>query len=117
MHPQETALDCELHAGVVLGRQTPVIEQKRTIDLLDMDTTVLNGFDGAGDLKELLPVLTAAQHGSQMRDSARGHCKRVFVGMSRLSHLLCLAISAEHIADAQITALATNGWKIEKIRA
>jgi hypothetical protein len=69
------------------------------------------------DLKELLPVLTAAQHGSQMRDSARGHCKRVFVGMSRPSHLLCLAISAEHIADAQIAALATYGWKIEKIHA
>ncbi len=40
------------------------------------------------DLKELLPVLTAVQHGSQMRDLARGHCKRVFVGMSRPSHLL-----------------------------
>jgi hypothetical protein len=49
-----------------------------------------------------------------MRDSARVHCKRVFVGTSRPSHLLCLAISSEHIADAQITALATNGWKFEK---
>jgi len=80
-------------------------------------TLVVETFAKQHDLKELLPVLTAAQHGSQMRDSARGHCKRVFVGMSRPSHLLCLAISAEHIADAQITALATSGWKIEKIRA
>ena len=80
-------------------------------------TLVVETFARQHDLKELLPVLTAAQHGSQMRDSARGHCKRVFVGMSRPSHLLCLAISAEHIADAEITALAANGWKIEKIRA
>lgn len=80
-------------------------------------TLVVETFARQHDLKELLPVLTAAQHGSQMKESARGHCKRVFVGMSRPSHLLCLAISAEHIADAQITALETNGWKIEKIRA
>jgi DNA helicase-2/ATP-dependent DNA helicase PcrA len=80
-------------------------------------TMVVETFARQHDLKELLPVLTAAQHGSQMRDSARGHCKRVFVGMSRPSHLLCLAISAEHITDAQITALAANGWKIEKVRA
>jgi DNA helicase II / ATP-dependent DNA helicase PcrA len=80
-------------------------------------TMVVETFARQHDLKELLPVLTAAQHGSQMRDSARGHCKRVFVGMSRPSHLLCLAISAEHITNAQITALAANGWKIQKVRA
>jgi hypothetical protein len=80
-------------------------------------TLVVETFARQHDLKELLPVLTAAKHGSQMRGSGIGHCKRVFVGMSRPSHLLCLAISAEHITDAEITALATNGWKIEKIRA
>ena len=80
-------------------------------------TLVVETFARQHDLKELLPVLTAAQHGSQMRDSARGHCKRVFVGMSRPSHLLCLAISAQHINDAQIKALVANGWKIEKVRA
>jgi hypothetical protein len=80
-------------------------------------TLVVETFARQHDLKELLPVLTAAQHGSQMRDSARGHCKRVFVGMSRPSHLLCLAISAEHVTEAQITVLAANGWKIEKVRA
>jgi hypothetical protein len=80
-------------------------------------TLVVETFARQHDLKELLPVLTAAQHGSQTRDSARGHCKRIFVGMSRPSHLLCLAISAQHINAAQITALAANGWKIERVRA
>lgn len=80
-------------------------------------TLVVETFAKQHDLKELLPVLMAMQHGSQMKNSARGHCKRVFVGMSRPSHLLCLAISAEHIGDAQVAALAANGWKIVKVKS
>ncbi len=80
-------------------------------------TLVVETFARQHDLKELLPVLTAMQHGSQLKDSARGHCKRIFVGMSRPSHLLCLAISAEHINDAQIGALGTNGWKVVRVQA
>jgi DNA helicase-2/ATP-dependent DNA helicase PcrA len=78
-------------------------------------TLVVETFARQHDLKELLPVLTAAQHGSRLRDSAVGHCKRVFVGMSRPSHLLCLAISAEHIGDPQIKSLGANGWKVERV--
>jgi hypothetical protein len=78
-------------------------------------TLVVETFARQHDLKELLPVLMAMQHGSQMKDSTRGHCKRVFVGMSRPSHLLCLAISAEHISDVQAAALETNGWKIVNV--
>jgi DNA helicase-2/ATP-dependent DNA helicase PcrA len=80
-------------------------------------TLVVETFARQHDLKELLPALTAVQHGSQLRDSARGHCKRVFVGMSRPSHLLCLAISAEHINDIQFRALGANGWKLVKIQS
>lgn len=78
-------------------------------------TLVVETFARQHDLKELLPVLSAAQHGSQMRNSARGHCKRVFVGMSRPSHLLCLAISAEHIGDSQIASLTASGWRVTRI--
>ena len=80
-------------------------------------TLVVETFARQHDLKELLPVLTAAQHGSQLRNTARGHCKRAFVGMSRPSHLLCLAISAEHISDQQITDVSTNGWKVVRVSA
>lgn len=80
-------------------------------------TLVVETFARQHDLKELLPVLTGVQHGTQMRDSARGHCKRVFVGMSRPSHLLCLAISAEHIGDSQIAALEVAGWKVVRLQA
>jgi hypothetical protein len=79
-------------------------------------TLVVETFARQHDLKELLPVLTAARHGSQMKDSARGHCKRIFVGMSRPSHLLCLAISAEHVTDVQMVALGANGWKVVKVQ-
>jgi hypothetical protein len=78
-------------------------------------TLVVETFARQHDLKELLPVLTAGQHGSRLRDVARGHCKRVFVGMSRPSHLLCLAISAEHISNQEITALNANGWKVVRV--
>ncbi len=75
-------------------------------------TLVVETFARQHDLKELLPVLTAAQHGSQLRASARGHCKRLFVGMSRPSHLLCLAISAEHISAQERAGLSASGWKV-----
>ena len=80
-------------------------------------TLVVETFARQHDLKELLPVLTATQHGSQLRDTAPGHCKRVYVGMSRPSHLLCLAISSEHISDNQVAALGANGWNVVKVEA
>jgi DNA helicase-2/ATP-dependent DNA helicase PcrA len=79
-------------------------------------TLVVETFARQHDLKELLPVLTAAQHGSELRDSARSHCKRIFVGMSRPSHLLCLAVSAEHVSDDQIAGMEANGWKVVKVQ-
>jgi len=79
-------------------------------------TLVVETFARQHDLKELLPVLTAMQHGSQIRDSARAHCKRVFVGITRPSHLLCLAIFAEHVNDVQIAALGANGWKVVRVQ-
>lgn len=80
-------------------------------------TLVVETFAKQHDLKELLPVLTAEKHGSQLKDSLRSHCKRVFVAMSRPSHLLCLAICAEHIGAPQIAALEANGWKVVKVQA
>lgn len=68
------------------------------------------------DLKIVLPVLTGTTHGSQLAGSARRHCKRIFVGMTRPSHLLCLAVSAEHVRDDQLAGMAANGWKVVQVR-
>jgi hypothetical protein len=80
-------------------------------------TLVVETFAKQRDLEVLLPVLTAENHGSQLKDSLRSHCKRVFVAMSRPSHLLCLAISAEHVDDTQIAKLKANGWKLVRVQA
>jgi hypothetical protein len=54
MFPEQAALDRKRHARRVFGRLAAVLEQKRPVDFLDMDTPILNGFDGAGDLQEFL---------------------------------------------------------------
>ena len=75
-------------------------------------TLIVETFARQHDLKELLPVLTQAKHGSQLTGPAHGHCKRLFVGMSRPSHLLCLAVSGDHVTGEQRVALANSGWKV-----
>jgi hypothetical protein len=80
-------------------------------------TLVVETFAKQHDLEGLLPVLTGTMHGSQLKGSLRGHCKRAFVAMTRPSHLLCLAISSEHIDDAEIAALEANGWRVIKVQA
>ncbi len=64
------------------------------------------------DMKVLLPVLTGAMHGSKLANAARGHGKRTFVGMSRPRHLLCLAISGEHVSAKEIELITSNGWNV-----
>jgi hypothetical protein len=43
MLPEKAALDRELQAGAVFGRLTAMLGQKRPVDLLDVDTTILTG--------------------------------------------------------------------------
>ena len=54
MLPQQTALDREFEAGTIFGRLSVVLKQKRAVDRLDVDTPVLDRFDCAGYLEELL---------------------------------------------------------------
>jgi len=51
--PEQAALDRKLQASTVFGRLAAVLVQERPIDFLDVDTTILNGFDGTGDIEEL----------------------------------------------------------------
>ena len=78
-------------------------------------TLVVETFGKQHDLQQLLAVLTGRRHANQLKDSLRGHCKRVYVGMTRPSHLLCLRISAEHIDDAGIAALVATGWEVIRV--
>jgi hypothetical protein len=116
--------------GVKSSSKTQNIHQHRTKDALlpirfdsihgvkgetHAATLVVETFGRQHDLQQLLPVLTGQTHGSQLKDSLRSHCKRAYVGMTRPSHLLCLGISAEHINDAEMTALVANGWEVIRL--
>lgn len=68
------------------------------------------------DAHALLPVLTGAKHGSQLTGGAIGHGKRWFVGMSRPTHLLCLALFRERINDGELAALEARQWRIRFVK-
>jgi len=77
-------------------------------------TLVLKTFaKSAHDLKTLLPILAGEKKLSGLPTSGRGHCKRVFVAITRPRELLCLAVLRDHISDSQIAALRTQGWAVE----
>ena len=65
------------------------------------------------DLKSLLPVLCGSKSANSLTGAAIGHGKRVFVGITRPSELVCLAVFAEHIEDKELRALEHGGWRIE----
>jgi len=53
MHDQPAALDRELEAGAIFRGRRLMLEQHRAIEQLDMDATILHGFDRIGDLDQL----------------------------------------------------------------
>jgi len=71
---------------------------------------------GSHDLKQLLPVLTGRKHGSDLTGSEKQRCKRAFVGMTRPSELLCLAIFRDHLNVGDEEKLSEKGWIVELVR-
>jgi hypothetical protein len=53
VHLDPAVLDGMLQPGAVLGGRAFDLEEKRPVDLLDMNAAILNGFDAAGDLDQL----------------------------------------------------------------
>src|SRR5579862_4863736 len=53
MDRDPAALYRVLEPGEVLGRRALYLEEKRAVDLLDVDALILNGVDAAGDLDQL----------------------------------------------------------------
>jgi len=65
------------------------------------------------DIKAVLPVLTQQKSAAKLTGGAIGHCKRIFVGLTRPKELVCLAIYQEHVDDKSLRALEAAGWKIK----
>jgi hypothetical protein len=78
-------------------------------------TLVVETFSRTHDIAALLPVLTGNQKATSLGKTAIDHCKRVFVGMTRPSELLCIAIFANHINAKDIELLKNAGWHVEEV--
>ncbi len=78
-------------------------------------TLVVETFTNTHDLKSLLPILTGSQNVTSLKVTAIAHCKKLFVGVTRPSDLVCLAISADHIKENEIELLKNAGWNVEQL--
>ena len=64
MNFQPAPFDREFQAGAVLSRSASVHIQERTVDFLDIDPTILNGFEGVRMLQEATGGLNRIGKGS-----------------------------------------------------
>ena len=78
-------------------------------------TLVLETFARTHDMKSLLPILTGTQNANSLSGTAIDHCKRLFVGVTRPTDLVCLAIFSEHINTQDIGLLVKAGWHVERL--
>jgi DNA helicase II / ATP-dependent DNA helicase PcrA len=78
-------------------------------------TLVLETFSRTHDMKSLLPILTGAKRATKLKGTAIDHCKRLFVGVTRPTHLVCLAIFSAHISDNDIDRFENAGWHVERL--
>jgi len=53
LHRMASLGDGPIEPGLVLGRRGLQLEQHRPVDLLDVDTAVLDGLDGVGEFDDL----------------------------------------------------------------
>lgn len=67
------------------------------------------------DLKEALGPLSGTSV-ARTAKSIQPQLMNLFVGITRPKSLLCLAVVADHITEAQKTALVGNGWLVQDLR-
>lgn len=72
-------------------------------------------FSRTWDMKSLIPILTGTKNTTSLTGSAIDHCKRLFVGVTRPTDLVCLAIFSDHISDRDIELLLGAGWLVERL--
>lgn len=78
-------------------------------------TLVVETFTKTYDLKSLIPVLTGSQNASNLKITAIEHCKKLFVGVTRPTDLVCLAIFSDHINEKEIGLLVNAGWHVDRL--
>jgi DNA helicase II / ATP-dependent DNA helicase PcrA len=78
-------------------------------------TLVVETFTRTHDMKSLLPILTGTLNAASLKGTAISHCKKLFVGVTRPTDLVCLAIFSEHITEKDIGLLKNAGWHVERL--
>lgn len=74
-------------------------------------------YRGILDLKKIMPFLKG-KYADKIANqkTARQALKMAYVGMSRPTHLLCLAMNIDGVGQTDIEALKNNGWEIVYIK-
>jgi hypothetical protein len=85
--PQQTAFDRKLQASTVFGRLTTVQKHKRPVDLLDVDTTVLDSLNAVGDLEEFMHRGFGGGIGSWLGKLHFGLMSRCLLRQNKKGHL------------------------------
>lgn len=68
------------------------------------------------DLEDVLPVVAeVAQREAKLSEQRLGQYRTLYVGMSRPSSLLCVAVNAERVTDECKAALIARGWQFEHL--
>lgn len=76
-------------------------------------TLYLETFNYERDLKKLLPFLQGEFNANLAKQKrVQDALKIAYVGMSRPTHLLCLALNRDGISKEDIEKLSQNGWEI-----
>jgi len=75
-------------------------------------TLVLETFNRTYDLKQLIKLLKGKKFNQKTIEPKK---KLLYVAMSRPTHLLCLAMSKNHVEDKDIPELEANGFSVQDI--
>ncbi|MDB5861006.1 MAG: hypothetical protein JWQ76_4695, partial [Ramlibacter sp.] len=68
------------------------------------------------DLEEALPVLAGLKvRDAKMKESILSQFRNLYVGMSRPTSFLCLAVNQERVSPDCVAALQARGWTVEAL--
>lgn len=74
-------------------------------------------YNKSHDLRKLLPFIKG-QYDKKIANQKTGKeaLKVAYVGMSRPTHLLCLAMNSEGLLQSDIDELNNNGWEVVRVK-
>jgi hypothetical protein len=78
-------------------------------------TLVLETIMHEHDMRFVVPILLGDAVERDFSNAQLNRVRRLFVGMTRPSDLLCLAVHRDGVDDEQLRRLAATGWMIQRV--